>query len=137
MLLRPCRTLYSKSSHQLCPFSLLLQLSESSLAKDCAAPSVVVCWRPLHSKQAFKRGPHASLFGPVQGGHMAKPYSQNSETRASGLLLQTRSTRVAATRDRSLAVTLRRIISLIQRRRWPHGEIAVFKGGARQRVNNG
>jgi hypothetical protein len=116
-LFPPCRTLYCKPSHHLSLFSLLLRRSESSLAKDCLATSVVVWEGPICSGQSVQTGPWCTAFRPCRALSWGLAQSANFREPGIGIALPHMEYTCRCTHVRNLTAILRRLIAFIERRR--------------------
>jgi hypothetical protein len=121
-LFQPCITLYFKRSHNLSLFSSLLQRSESSLAKECLATSVVVWEGPICSGQSVQTGPSCTAFRPRRALSQGLAQSANFRERGIGIAILHMEYTCRSTHVRNLTAILRRLIALTERQRWPLGE---------------
>jgi hypothetical protein len=116
-LFPPCRTLYFKPSHHLSLFSLLLQRSESSLAKECLATSVVVWEGPICSGQSVQTGPSCTAFRPRRALLYRLAQSANFRERGIGIAISHMEYTCRCTHVRNLTDILRGLIALVERQR--------------------
>jgi hypothetical protein len=112
----PCRTLYFKPSHHLNLLPPLLQSSESPLAKECLATSVV--WEgPICSGQSVQTGPSCTAFRPRRALLYGLAQSANFRERGIGIPPPHMESTCRCRHVRDLTPILRRLIALVERQR--------------------